>query len=136
MIGRAVRRVGIAYQVLREYGRVRLGYWELGKRDLPAALAAIRRPREPNIRAEREPLVEGRTLGYAVNRIVARMPGESRCLMRSLVLTSLLSRRGIASTIVIGVTPGSAFGAHAWVELDGEPLLPPQTKRFERLLEL
>jgi hypothetical protein len=44
--------------------------------------------------------------------------------MRSLVLTALLSRRGIASTLVIGVRPGGEFGAHAWVEHEGAPLLP------------
>jgi hypothetical protein len=130
------QRIRTSLQVLREYTRVRCRYWRLGKRDLRSAIAAIRSPSDHNRTTSIDPLAEGRRLGYAVNRIVARIPGESRCLMRSLVLTSLLSRRGIPSTIVIGVSPGSAFGAHAWVELDGEPLLPPHAWQFERLVEL
>ena len=43
----------------------------------------------------------------------------------SLVLLDLLSRRGIASTVVLGVEVGSSFSAHAWVESGGRALLEP-----------
>ena len=56
--------------------------------------------------------------------------------MRSLVLTAVLERRGIASRFVIGVRgAGDDFLAHAWVEYDGLPLLPAGDD-FERLTEL
>lgn len=73
-------------------------------------------------------------LGVAVQRTLACLPTDSRCLIRSLVLTQLLARRAIDSTVVIGVTPGSDFAAHAWVEHDGQAVLPPG--RHERLMEL
>jgi Transglutaminase-like superfamily len=54
--------------------------------------------------------------------------------MRSLVLVSLLARRSLPATLVIGVLPGERFAAHAWVELSGRPLLPAGD--YERLVEL
>jgi hypothetical protein len=56
--------------------------------------------------------------------------------MQSLTLSALLARRGYSSMLVIGVRAGEAFGAHAWVELDGRPLLPPGGDTFQRLVEL
>lgn len=78
----------------------------------------------------------GLRLGSAVERTLAALPTDSRCLVRSLVLTALLSRRGIASTLVIGVRNESTFAAHAWVEHDGIPLLPAGGFGMGRLVEL
>jgi hypothetical protein len=64
------------------------------------------------------------------------MPADSRCLMRSLVLTRLLARRGIESRLVISVRPGERFAAHAWVEHDGVALLPADAPQSERLVTL
>jgi hypothetical protein len=75
-------------------------------------------------------------LARAVDRTLALLPGDTRCLTRSLVLSSLLSRRGTTGSIVIGVRPGESFGAHAWVELDGRPLQPPGGTTYPRLVEL
>jgi Transglutaminase-like superfamily len=72
-------------------------------------------------------------LGRAVMRTLALLPTDSRCLIRSLVLSRLLARRGISSTLVIGVRRDPSFLAHAWVERDAEPVLP--AGQFERLLE-
>jgi hypothetical protein len=83
-----------------------------------------------------EPAVQGRRLGYAVVRTLRLLPTDSRCLMRSLVLTRLLARRGIAGTLVIGVRTGERFEAHAWVEHSGTPLLDPGDATFRRLVEL
>ena len=81
----------------------------------------------------------GVRLGRAVTRTLRLVPADSRCLMRSLVLTGLLARRGIDSSLVIGVRPEGEFGAHAWVEHDGRPLLPSGATpdgeaTFERLV--
>ncbi len=74
-------------------------------------------------------------LGRAVSRTVRLLPTDSRCLVRSLVLTRLLGRRGVPSSLVIGVMSEPQFAAHAWVEHAGAPVLPPGTG-YERLVEV
>jgi hypothetical protein len=134
---RPVHKLGIAAEVVNEYLRVRRRFWALLERDVTSGVGAVRTSAAARPKAlSDDALRTGRELGYAVNRIVALMPGESRCLMRSVVLTALLARRGIESTIVVGVRPGSTFLAHAWVEIDGEALLPPQVTLVERLVEV
>jgi hypothetical protein len=64
------------------------------------------------------------------------MPGDTRCLARSLVLTRLLGRRGIPAKLVIGAQAAPDFLAHAWVEYDGQPVLSPGDGSFGRLVEL
>jgi hypothetical protein len=64
------------------------------------------------------------------------VPGDTRCLARSLVLTRLLARRGIPAKLVIGARGGPDFLAHAWVEHSGEPVLSPGDGSFGRLVEL
>jgi hypothetical protein len=48
----------------------------------------------------------------------------------------MLARRGIRAVLVIGARGGPDFQAHAWVEKAGEPLLPPYSGHYERLVEL
>ena len=73
-------------------------------------------------------------LGKVVGKTLGVLPTDSRCLIRSLVLLRLLARRSIPSTLVIGVRKNSGFEAHAWVEHDGEPILPPG--EYTRLMEM
>jgi len=63
-------------------------------------------------------------LVWAVQAASRRVPAAS-CLTQSLSLHYLLNRAGYDSQIRIGVAkePNAAFGAHAWVEYEGEPLL-------------
>jgi Transglutaminase-like superfamily len=75
-------------------------------------------------------------LGGVVMRTLAPLPSDTRCLARSLVLTGVLARRGLSSTLVIGVSPAPEFKAHAWVEHWERPALPPGDGEYERLLEL
>jgi hypothetical protein len=56
--------------------------------------------------------------------------------MRSLVLTCVLARRGLHSTLVLSAGPGPNFEAHAWVELAGEPLLVPAGADHQQLIRL
>lgn len=81
-------------------------------------------------------LAEALRLGRAVTRLLVRIPGDTRCLARSLVLTRLLARRGIQAKLVIGARPEPEFLAHAWVEHDGDPVLDPGDDSFGRLVEL
>jgi Transglutaminase-like superfamily len=75
-------------------------------------------------------------LGGVVQRTLAPLPSDTRCLARSLALTGLLARRGLRSTLVIGVSPGPDFKAHAWVEHWERPALPAGNGEYARLLEL
>lgn len=57
----------------------------------------------------------------AVNLVAARL--RATCLTRSLVLHRILARRGIATTLRIGVrNEGNGLQAHAWVECNGVPV--------------
>jgi len=81
-------------------------------------------------------LEEALRLGRAVSRTLALLPGDTRCLRRSLVLLQLLTRRGISARLVIAARTDPDFLAHAWVEHDGIPVLVPASDSFGRLVEL
>jgi Transglutaminase-like superfamily len=81
-------------------------------------------------------LAEARRLGRAVSRLLRLLPGDTRCLVRSLVLIHMLTRRGVDVELVIGARSAPDFLAHAWVEYEGEPVLPPGDGSFGRLIEL
>jgi hypothetical protein len=69
--------------------------------------------------------------------VLGHLPGDTRCLKQSLVLSALLARRGVASHVVIAVWGREEdFGAHAWVEAEGHDLLPPGPFEDTRLVEL
>jgi hypothetical protein len=74
-------------------------------------------------------------LGRVVEKSLERLPGDTRCLTRSVVLVRMLARRGVRSNLVIGVRPAPTFAAHAWVELSGNPLLSPIEYAEGRLVE-
>lgn len=80
--------------------------------------------------------LEAHRLARAVLITLRPMPGDTRCLARSLALTRVLSRRAIPSTLVIGARTEPAFLAHAWIEHAGRPLLDPGEGEFQRLVEL
>ena len=82
------------------------------------------------------PLAEAQRLGHIVVRTLRFLPGDTRCLRRSLVLTQLLARRGISARLVIGARTAPDFLAHAWVEHEGTPVLSPEGDSFGRLVEL
>jgi hypothetical protein len=54
----------------------------------------------------------------AVARACRYYPKSVACLQRSVALTSMLRKRGIAADLKIGVRQ-SPFESHAWVEVDG-----------------
>jgi hypothetical protein len=128
-------KLRLAAEVIAAYAKVR---WLLVRRiGLPATLATLRRANGGDGAAPSETSIRvGLRLGGIVRRTLGRLPADSRCLVRSLVLTALLARRGINSTLVIGVQVQPSFAAHAWVEAGGTPLLPTGRGDYERLLEL
>lgn len=140
------RKLATAAEILAAYVRARR---LIRRSDLPGAVTALRgeaagHPPDaaaghpPDAAAGHPPdaVPAGRRLGRAVVRTLGLLPTDSRCLMRSLVLTALLARRGIESRLIVGVRPGETLLAHAWVEHRGQPLLETGGSRFERLLEL
>lgn len=102
----------------------------------PDVLGLARKSRDVRAGARRDDPLEhqvARRLGKIVGKVLGVLPTDSRCLIRSLVLVRILSRRAIPSTLVIGVRKESKFEAHAWVEHEGEPILPagPYTRLME-----
>jgi hypothetical protein len=111
--------------------------WLLRRVDLPTALARLRGADEPSSPLRpADQRFAGRALGDITTRVLSALPTDGRCLIRSLVLTGLLSRRGIGSTLVLAVHPGQELAAHAWVEHAGAALIEPGRPPLERLAEL
>jgi hypothetical protein len=127
-------KIGLALEILRAYGKVR---WLLWRGDVVSTLERVRGPEtESSTRTTATNGLSGERLGHAVDRTLRLLPTDSRCLMQSLVLTSLLARRETGSSLVIGVRPAPTFAAHAWVEARGEALLPSGEDHYRRLVEL
>jgi hypothetical protein len=117
-------RSRLVAEVLLTYGQLRLR-----RRPVQDAAAHARLPAGTG----RVELREARRLARLVARVLRPLPADTRCVNRSLVLVRMLARRGATADLVIGVTAPSDFAAHAWVELDGQPLLPAEDAGFERL---
>jgi Transglutaminase-like superfamily len=125
---------------LRLVGEIVVAYvraWrQLRRAPIEQAVAGLRAGRAGAGRGGPEALQEAARLGSAVVRTLAFLPGDTRCLRRSLVLTQLLARRGISARLVIGARTAPDFLAHAWVEHEGIPVLDPEGDSFGRLVEL
>jgi hypothetical protein len=90
----------------------------------------------PSLPAHQEALVAIR-LRDAVVGLLARLPTDPSCLVRSMVLIRLLSRHGINARLVVGVGgEADTISAHAWVEYHGTAILDPGHERFARLVEI
>jgi hypothetical protein len=126
-------RACLASEVLWTYGHVRLA---LRGNDLRAALARLREAGPRSRLGPALPLRDAARLGRAVLRTLTFFRLDSRCLMQALVLDTMLARRRMASAVVIGVRPGESFGAHAWVEHDGQPVGQRGLSEFPRLIAL
>jgi hypothetical protein len=127
-------RARLVIEVVAAYLKARR---ELRRAPIEPVVAALRADTSlPAILREPRALTEAHRLGWIVARTLKLMPGDTRCLARSLVLTRLLARRGIPAKLVIGVRADPEFMAHAWVECEGKPVLSPGDGSFSRLVEL
>src|SRR3954471_8867651 len=124
-------KAALALEIVRAYVRARR---LLRSRGLPDTLSDLRAGFAGAHPANA--VGTGRRLGRAVVLTLRLVPADTRCLMRSLVLTRLLASRGIETRLVIAVRPGDAFAAHAWVEHEGTALLPGRTPSFQELVAL
>jgi len=61
-----------------------------------------------------------------------------KCLSKSFVLFRLLKKRGWAPILYIGIQKDRGFKAHAWVEIEGNPVLDSEARisAFKRIFEL
>jgi hypothetical protein len=126
-------KAALGLEIVAAYSRAR---WLLWRTDLPTTVAALRSVTADDGGSSTHARQAGLRLGRVVDRALRRLPFDSRCLMRSLVLVSLLAQRGIHSVLVIAVTPEPEFRAHAWVESDGVPFLEPAGEPFSRIVEV
>ncbi len=127
-----VTRLRLVVEILGAYPRL----WRLVRsNDLVAMVAQARlaRPGRARVRPEESERVALR-LGACVERVLAPLPTDSRCLITSLVVLRMLARRSIEARVVIGARTDSGFAAHAWVEHGARPILP--VGQFTRLVEL
>lgn len=132
-----VERLRLAAEIVGAYLEARRA---LRRTPISAVVSTLRSQAPPYPVAETAPaehtLDEARRLGRAVARTLALVPGDTRCLVRSLVLTRMLARRGIPAKLVIGARAAPDFLAHAWVEYRSDPVLSPGDGSFGRLVEL
>ncbi|HEY7472550.1 MAG TPA: lasso peptide biosynthesis B2 protein [Gemmatimonadota bacterium] len=127
----ARRKVSLIFEILGDYvAMLRV----LGDRDVLRLAARARAVASRERIADPHEHRAAQRLGKAVGRTLGVLPTDSRCLIRSLVLVRVLARRSIPSTLVIGVRRNSEFEAHAWVEHEGEAILP--AGEYTRLTEL
>lgn len=126
------RKLRLGAETLAVYVRVRR---RLRGHPLPEVLAGLRGGSAGGPPLLVNPAAPFR-LAWVVERVLGRLPADSRCLVRSLVLVGLLARRSVPCTLVIGVRGGGNFIAHAWVEIEGRPLLPSGGGEYDRLAEL
>lgn len=130
-------RVLLTVEILAAYAVTRL---LMPRTDIRSLVTRSRRARRrPPVESGETPSDPWRValrLGNAVDRVLSVLPTDSRCLVQSLVLTRLLSARGIPSKLVIGAHSAPSFEAHAWVEYDGRPVLAPGGFLASRLHEI
>jgi hypothetical protein len=72
--------------------------------------------------------VDIQALVAAVRRACRYYPRSPACLQRSIALTSMLRKRGVAAHLQIGVRH-SPFQSHAWVEVAGRVINDDQQVR-------
>ena len=126
----------LAVEILDSYVQAR---WQLRRADVRDVVSALRSDGancRAGVPASNDSQAVAERLGSAVRRTLRVVPTDSRCLIQSLVLSRLLSARGISSTLVIGACPKPDFAAHAWVEHHGHAVLPPGAFYDSRLVEL
>lgn len=111
------RRLRLASQIAIDSMRVYAG---LKTRRLPDLVRSLAHPGRAG-----QPL-DPRRLGRIVHRVMNVGPFRPRCLTMSLVLFRILHRQGTPADLVLGLPPKATNHiAHAWVEVDGKVVGPP-----------
>lgn len=131
------QKVALASEILVAYARVRRRMRRDDIRDVVASIRSGPTSRTAPVEAGSvNDWLTAARLANAVTCTLRPLPTDTRCLAQSLVLLWLLSRRAIASTLVIGAHTRPQFEAHAWIEHGGRPLLTPAGFSDDRLVEI
>ena len=89
-----------------------------------AAIERLSQHRQPRTASAAE-LADARDLARLAAIAGRHGAVQATCLRRSLLLLGLLRRRGLRPVLHLGVKEREGpFQAHAWIELEGSPLLP------------
>jgi hypothetical protein len=70
---------------------------------------------ESPLEQDRSAAVEAVRIRWAVETAARHLPWKPMCLPQAVAAQRMLRRRGIPSTLYLGVAPGRGYGAHAWV---------------------
>jgi len=127
-------RLRLAVEIVIAYARVRSTMRTSEPAEAVTKLRAYAR-RHPIEGDQDRELLAGWRLGRAVTRTLRLLPTDSRCLMQSLTLLTMMERRSLSPSLVIAVKQ-QPFAAHAWIELHGQALLPDGGPEYERITEL
>ena len=123
-------KLRLVAEILHAYVVVR---WRMRRPDIRAVVTQLRGDGSDERRSD---FLLARRLARAVVRTLSFLPTDNRCLARSLVLDTLLARRALRSVVILAARSEPDFAAHAWVEHDGVPVLPPGSPSYKRLIEL
>src|SRR6476469_2570011 len=93
-------RLAVGLEIVTTYGKAR---WWLMRHEFPEAVSAARRVGQRPAVETPDPTASAIRLGRTFDRTLSAIPFDGKCLIRSLVLTHMLSRRGIESRFVLGV---------------------------------
>ena len=78
---------------------------------------------KPLLSSRADQLGSAQNIAVLVSIAARRSPYKATCLRQSLVSWWLLQRKGIVTTLIVGVgKEDGSFKAHAWIELNGTPI--------------
>jgi transglutaminase superfamily protein len=74
---------------------------------------------------------------WSIDTMSAKPWIEASCLASALAAHAMLRRRGIASSLCLGVAPDAgAVAAHAWIEVGGDAIVgATEAARFKRIAQ-
>lgn len=124
-LGATLSALGLLIRVAGFRRSVRVAWW-----------LADRLPEAPS--ETRTPHALAETRAQEIKAVAVRIPYELKCLPQSLLLATLMRRRAIAADLCLGVKLTEPFEAHAWLEIDGEPVNQDEDvkQRFRCLLRV
>jgi hypothetical protein len=79
----------------------------------------------PSQRASADRLADARRIGWAVSLTARKLPWHSRCLVCAVTAKVMLQRRGLPSTLYLGVRreDDRKVSSHAWLRYGDLPLV-------------
>ncbi|MEM8793225.1 MAG: lasso peptide biosynthesis B2 protein [Pseudomonadota bacterium] len=63
---------------------------------------------------------QARELGVLLERVGTALPFRALCLQQVIALRRMLRRRGLNSTVTLGLAPDQVGDAHAWLSVGGQ----------------